>query len=77
MFDEIPELKAPKGKFRLVGIDRFEIPGEGHFVIRDYDSFDDARQEAKCLNHDALDDSTDASLATVYYVYDENGFRRG
>ncbi len=27
----LPELKTPKGKFRIVGIDKFEIPVRGFY----------------------------------------------
>ena len=34
-FREFPELKPPKGKFRIIGIEKFKIPGEGHWVVED------------------------------------------
>ena len=77
MLDDIPELKAPAGKFRIVGVDKFEIPGEGHFVVGDYDSLDDAIKAAKEMFSDASKDSTDEDISTVYYVYDENGSWKG
>lgn len=73
MFKEIPELKAPKGKFRIVGIDKFEIPGEGHWVVDDYDTLEEALKIAREKTREASKDATDSSIATVFYVYDENG----
>jgi hypothetical protein len=69
----IEDLKAPKGKFRIVGIDKFEIPGEGHWVEGDYDSLDEALRIARNNTREASGDATDSSMATVFYVYDENG----
>jgi hypothetical protein len=73
MFKDITELKAPKGKFRIVGIDKFEIPGEGHWVEGDYDTCEEALKIARNRTRNASKDATDPSIATVFYVYDENG----
>lgn len=74
MFRDIPELKAPKGKFRIVGIDKFEMPrDDAHWVVGDYDSKDEALQRARGMSQNESKHSTDPSIATVYYVYDENG----
>lgn len=77
MFKDIPELKAPKGKFRIVRIDRFEIPGEGHWIVGDYDTRNEALKIARDRTRDASKDATDPSIATVFYVYDENGVYLG
>ena len=42
MFRDFPELKPSKGKFRIIGIDKFEIPGEGHWVVGDFDDREEA-----------------------------------
>ncbi len=73
MLGDIPELKAPKGKFRIVGIDKFETPGEGNFVIGDYNNLHEALEKARNMTREASKDSTDPNTATVFYVYDENG----
>ena len=69
----IEDLKAPKGKFRIIGIDKFEIPGEGHWVVGDYDTREEALKIARYRTRNASKDATDPSIATVFYVYDENG----
>jgi hypothetical protein len=73
VFRKIPELKAPPGKFRIVGIDKFEPPGEGHFVVDDYDTAEEALEIARKMTRDASKDSTSPSIATVYYVYNDKG----
>ena len=61
MFRDFPELKPSKGKFRIIGIDKFEIPGE------------EAVKKAREMTRNASKDATDPSVATVFYAYDENG----
>lgn len=73
----IEELKAPKGKFRIIGIDRFEIPGEGHWIVGDYDTSKEALKIAREMTRNASKDASDPSIATVYYAYDENGVYLG
>lgn len=73
MFRDFPELKPPKGKFRIMGIDKFEIPGEGHWVVGDFDNCDEAIKKAREMTRNASKDTADPSMATVFYVYDENG----
>lgn len=77
MFEEIPELKAKSGKFRIMGIDKFEKPGEGHFYFGDYDTLDEALKIAIKEGKEASKDATDPSIATVFYVYDDKGDYKG
>ncbi|MGC1709563.1 MAG: hypothetical protein WA799_07165 [Nitrosotalea sp.] len=73
MFRDFPELKPPKGKFRIMGIDQSEIQGEGHWVVEDLDNCEIAIRKAKEMTRHASKDAADPSEATVFYVYDENG----
>jgi hypothetical protein len=73
VFREFPELKPPKGKFRIIGIEKFEIPGEGHWVVEDLDNMEEAIKKATEMTKNASKDAAHPSVATVFYVYDENG----
>ncbi|MGI0088475.1 MAG: hypothetical protein ACREBI_11050 [Nitrosotalea sp.] len=73
MFRDFPELKPPKGKFRIMGIDKSEIPGKGHWVVEDLDNCQEAIRKAREMTRNASKDTTDPSVATVFYVYDHNG----
>lgn len=55
-------LKAPPGKFRVVEVDTFAPPGEGHTVVGDYDTLEEARSRLKEGTED-----------TPRYVYDDQG----
>lgn len=71
------ELIAPHGKFRIVGIDRFEPPGMGHFVYADYESLEEAIKIAMQKTYESSGDATSEDVSTVYYVYDDKGAWRG
>ena len=73
MFRDFPELKPSKGKFRIMGIEKSEIQGEGHWVVEDFDNCDEAIKKAREMTRNASKDATVPSEATVFYVYDENG----
>jgi hypothetical protein len=73
----IEELKAPPGKFRIMGIDRFEPPGEGHFRYGDYDTLEEALKIARARTKGCAKYATDSSIAEVYYVYDDKGNYKG
>jgi len=73
VFRDFPELKPSKGKFRIIGIDKFEIPGEGHWVVGDFDDSNEAIKKAREMTKNASKDAADPSVATVFYAYDENG----
>ncbi len=73
VFREFPELKPPKEKFLIIGIEKFEIPGEGHWVVEDFDTREEAIKKATEMTKNASKDATHPSVATVFYVYDENG----
>lgn len=77
MFRDFPELRPPKGKFRIMGIEKFEIPGEGHWVVEDFDNRDEAIKKARAMTRNASKDATVPSEATVFYAYDENGVYLG
>lgn len=55
-------LTAPTGKFRVVEVDTFQPPGEGHSVIGDYDTL-----------KEALDRAEEGTDDTPRYVYDDKG----
>ena len=69
----VSECKAPKGKFRVLGIDKYETPGEGHWVDGDYDKLEVALSSARDKTRKAATSASHASIATVYYVYDDKG----
>jgi hypothetical protein len=69
-------LKAPPGKFRILGIDKFQPPGED-WVHGDYDSLEEALSLARKLTKDASKYSTSPDIATVFYVYDDKGVYKG
>ena len=73
MFRDFPELKPPKGKFRIMGIDQSETPGKGHWVVEDLDNCEIAIRKAREMTRHAAKDAAHPSMATVFYVYDENG----
>jgi hypothetical protein len=73
MFRDFPELKPQKGKFRIIGIEKFENPGEGHWVVEDMDNREEAIKKARGMTRNASKDAAHPSVATVFYVYDENG----
>ena len=52
------ELKAPEGKFRIVGIDKFHPPGEDDWVHGDYDSLEEALNTARNLTRESSKDSS-------------------
>ena len=72
-----PELIAPKGKYRIVGIDKFEVPGEGHWVVGDFGNLEMALALARRMTREDMPFASDPSIATVYYVYDDRGNYRG
>lgn len=73
MFRDFPELKPPKGKFRIMGIDKSEIPGKGHWVVEDHDNCYMAIRKAREMTRSASKDADHPSTATIFCVYDENG----
>lgn len=56
------ELRAPKGKYRVIGVDTFDGPTED-YLIGDYDSEDKAREA--CKDHGGVMNPT--------YCYDDTG----
>ena len=70
-------LKAPPGKFRIVGIDKFHPPGQDDWIEGNYDSLEEALRLARQWTQEASKDSTDSSIATVFYVYDDKGVYKG
>lgn len=73
MFRDFPELKPPKGKFRIMGIDKSEVPGKGHWVVEDLDDPEMAVRKAREMTRHAAKDADHPSTATIFCVYDYNG----
>ncbi|MDE1827063.1 hypothetical protein DYY67_1158 [Candidatus Nitrosotalea sp. TS] len=73
MFRDFPELKPPKGKFRIMGIDKSEAPGKGHWVVEDLDDSEMAVRKAREMTRHASKDAPHPSEATIFCVYDHNG----
>ena len=61
---------APKGMFRILCVDKFS---NEHTIYGDYDSREKALGIAQVKTQDAAKYSSDPSIATVYYVYDDQG----
>ena len=59
------ELRAPKGKIRVVGVDLF---AHEDYLVDDYDSRETAFQVA-----DEHNKKRPGPMADVYYVYDDKG----
>lgn len=59
------ELKAPKGKTRIVGVDLFD---HGDYLVGDYDSQGEAFRIA-----DEHNKKRSGSMDDVYYVYNDAG----
>lgn len=62
--------KSDAGKFRVLGIDKFD--GDD-WVHGEYDSAKEALDEARKMTNEAMAMATDSSIATVYYAYDPKG----
>ena len=58
------KLRAPKGKFRVIGVDTFEGP-TADYLIGDYKTLDEAKKV--CDEH--------GGTMNITYVYDEAGKR--
>ena len=59
--------------FRVIGIDKFNPPGEDQWIIGEYDSLKEAFNVALKRTLSASGYASDPTIAEVYYVYDENG----
>ena len=57
--------KAPKGKFRVLGVDLF---AREHYVVEDFDDREIAFQTADSHNQERS-----GSMSDVYYVYNDRG----
>lgn len=75
----IEELKASPGKFRIISIDKWDPPGEGHNFYKEYDSLEDALTEARKRSEKWRKEQPNAgdAMAVVYYVYDDKGHYKG
>ena len=62
--------KSDAGKYRVLGIDKFD---ESDWVHGEYDSADEALREARKMTREAMGLASDSSIATVYYVYAPQG----
>ncbi|MBI5213853.1 MAG: hypothetical protein HY957_10890 [Nitrospirae bacterium] len=74
---DLPLLIAPKGKYRIIGIDKFHPPGTDHWLVGDYYDLETALKIARAKTEEAKPLATSSSIATVYYVYDDKGWYRG
>jgi hypothetical protein len=61
---------ASPGKFRVLGIDTFD---NEHWVEGEYDSEEQALETARAKTKEAAPSASDASIATVYYAYNDQG----
>jgi len=61
-WDGRERLKAPKGRYRVVGVDTFEGPRDD-FLMGDFDVLEDAKEEARY----------NGGEMNVTYVFDDEG----
>ena len=66
----IEERKAPPGKFRVLGIDKFS---HEHWIVGDYATAEEALRVARQRTRQESEFATSKSIATVYYAYDDQG----
>jgi hypothetical protein len=45
----------------------------GHWIVEDMDNREEAIKKAREMTKNASKDAAHSSVATVFYVYDENG----
>lgn len=64
------KLKAPRGKFIVVGVDKFSYED---WLEGAYDTAEQALQVSRNKTDQEKPLATDHSVATVYYVYDDQG----
>ena len=62
--------RSPNGKYRVIGIDRFD--GED-WLQNEYNTPQEALEEARRLTREAMPSATSETIATVYYAYDPEG----
>ncbi len=73
--DAAKDRVAPKGMYRVLGIDKF---ANEHWVDADYATLEEALEQARTKTQEsACDGDPDGSIATVFYVYDDTGAYRG
>ncbi|MEJ7576204.1 MAG: hypothetical protein WKF74_04260 [Pyrinomonadaceae bacterium] len=74
---DLPELIAPKGKYRVIGIDKFHPPLTDHWLVDDYNDLEEALKIARDRMREDMPLASHPDIATVYYVYDDEGQYRG
>src|SRR3989344_1341997 len=57
--------RSPNGKYRVIGIDRFD--GED-WLQNEYNTPQEALEEARRLTREAMPSATSETIATVYYA---------
>lgn len=75
MYDHYQEFVAPKGKFRVIGIDEKSIP-KRHFIVSDYDSLGAARKERITLQQVERQSVPTKDVRMWYCVFDEHGMEQ-
>jgi len=63
-------LAAPKGKFKVIGVDKFD--GD-EFQCGIFKTAREAIEHARNKTAENMRYASDSSVATVYYVYDDQG----
>lgn len=64
------KVKSDSGKFKVLGIDQYEGTD---WVHDEYDTAEEALEEARKMTTEAMARASDASIATVYYAYNPSG----
>ena len=63
-------IRSTSGKFKVIGIDKFD---GGDWVQGEYNSAEEALEEARKLTAEAMESASHYSIATVYYAYSPKG----
>lgn len=72
--ERVIERIAPKGMYRVLGLDKFS---REHWIEADYSTLEDALEQARIKSQAVSGSASDESIATVFYVYDDRGIYCG
>ena len=64
------KIKSNSGKFKVLGIDKFD---REDWIHGEYNSAEEALEEARKMTKKAMKKASNSSIATVYYAYNPNG----
>ena len=64
---------APKGKYRIVCVDKFYPPGGSTEVVEDCEDKEFALKKARFMTKKCMKNTSSYDIAQVFYVYDDKG----